>query len=142
MTFYDSVSFDINVNGEKAAVKKFADFILSGGLDDFFEVDKDFLSFDDDFDEAPPTETVSMLFTTDEFGVEVEEFDSDEFLEILCKAGKALYINGSIYNFDDDEFRFVSYANDQYYINANNITDFNDELDEEASRENADDDEE
>lgn len=135
MIFNDSVSFDITVNGEASDVRKFVDYLLSGTLDEFFPIDEEYLSFDDDFEEASDTDSISVLFSSDEFGVEVEEFDSDEFLEVICKAGKALYLSGSFYNFDDDEFRFVSYAGDPYYMNANKITDFNDELDREALRE-------
>lgn len=135
MIFNEAVSFEITVNGANSDVKRLASTLLSGEFADFFEIDEDMLSFDDDYETGEPDEQTSMLFSSDEFGVEVDEFDSDEFLEMFCKAAKRLYVNGVFYNFDDEEYRFVSEAGDSYYVNSDNISNFNDELDEERSRE-------
>ena len=122
--------------------KKLINYLSSGELDDFFEMEDEFFSFDDDYDDADADDEVSVLFSTDEFGIEVDEFDSDEFLEVLCKAAKRLYLKGSIYNFDDDEFSFVSEAGDNYYVNEKHAKIFNDELDAEARKEENDEDDE
>ena len=98
------------------------------------------LSFDDDYEASADDQQTSVLFYSDEFGVEVEEFDSDEFLEVICKVGRALHLSGSFYNFDDDEFRFISEEGDSYYINADSARIFNDELDAEAAKENEEED--
>ncbi len=137
MIFYDSVCFEINVTGEKAKVQKLINFLKSGELDSFFEINDDFFLTDDSFDTAEPDTEVELTFSSDEFGIEVEEFDPSEFLELLCKAGKALLIKGSFYNFDDDEVRFLSEEGDDYYTNNANVGFFNDELDMEARKEEA-----
>lgn len=135
MIFNESVSFEITFSGESEKVKKFVSYLSSGELDDFFEVTDELFSFDDDYDTAAPEDHVSVMFATDEFGVEVDEFDTDEFLELICKAAKPLYMSGSFYNFDDEEYRFVSEVGDSYYANADSVRAFNDELDEERDRE-------
>ncbi len=138
MIFCDSVCFEISIIGEKAKVQKLINYLKSGELDAFFEIDDDFFLLDDAYDEAAPDAEVELSFSSDEFGIEVEEFDSDEFLEILCRAAKPLYLKGSFYNFDDDEVRFLSEEGDDYYSNDTNIGIFNDELDNEARKEEAD----
>ncbi len=135
MIFNDCVCFEINICGERARVQKLIDYLNSGELDEFFEVDEEFFLFDDSYDTAAPDEEVRVMFSSDEFGIEVESFDSDEFLEVLCKAGKQLHLSGNFYNFDDDEFRFISEAGNDYYINENNVSIFRDELDMQASKE-------
>lgn len=135
MIFNESVSFEITFSGESSKVKKFVSYLMSGELDDFFEVEDELFSFDDDYDTAQPDAHVSVMFATDEFGVEVDEFDTDEFLELICKAAKPLYMSGSFYNFDDEEYRFISEVGDSYYANADSARVFNDELDEERARE-------
>ena len=139
MIFYESVCFDITVMGEKAHVDKLVSYLKSGELDSFFAIEDDFFAFDDNYATANPSDEVSVGFS-EEFGVEVEEFDPDEFLEILCKVGKPLHIKGSFYNFDDDEIRFVSEAGNAYYANSDGFAEFNDELDAEAKKEDAEED--
>ena len=135
MTLCEELYFDITLMGPKSEIKKFVSFLRSGELDDFFEVEDELFSFDDDYDTAQPDAHVSVMFATDEFGVEVDEFDTDEFLELICKAAKPLYMSGSFYNFDDEEYRFISEVGDSYYANADSARVFNDELDEERARE-------
>ena len=65
----------------------------------------------------------------DEYGIEIDEFDTDEFLEALCKAARALDVRGHLYDIDDEEYRFISEAGDSYYLNAKNIF-FDDEEEE------------
>ncbi len=141
MIFNESVCFDISVSGAKSDIKKLVGYLTSGEFDDFFEITSDFFSFDDEYENGSDDTASTMLFTCDEFGIEVDEFDSDDFLEMLCKAAKNLRVSGTIYNFDDDEYRFVSEKGDSYYTNASKLNIFNDELDEQASREEAESDE-
>ena len=135
MIFDEALCFEITVNGRNADVKKLVSVLRAGALDDFFEIDDEMFAFDDDYETSEPDAATSMLFSSDEFGVEVDELDSDEFLEVFCKAARTLHVNGTLYNFDDEEYRFLSEAGDSYYVNADNISVFNDELDEERSRE-------
>lgn len=121
MIFSDSVCFDITVFGEKKDVSKFVSYIRSGELNEFFEISDDMLFFDDNYDSSGADSEVRVIFSSDEFGIEVDEFDADEFLEVICKAGRALLIKGSFYNFDDDEIRFISRSGDDYYANEDSL---------------------
>lgn len=127
MIFSDSVCFDITISGEKKDVAKLVSYLKSGELDEFFEIDDDLLFFDDNYETSAPDSEVRVIFSSDEFGLEVDEFDADEFLEVLCKAGRALLLKGSFYNFDDDEIRFVSEAGDDYYTNEDSLGIFDDD---------------
>ncbi|MBR2466088.1 MAG: hypothetical protein IKB38_04050 [Clostridia bacterium] len=140
MIFYESVCFDITITGEKAHVSKLIAYMKSGELDDVLVLDDEYFSFDDEYETAAPDAEVCVS-VSEEFGAEVDEFNSDEFLELLCKAAKNVHLKGNFYNFDDEEIRFVSEIGDSYYTNADNITFFNDELDEEAAKEAAEEDE-
>ena len=139
MTFYDELYFEITLTGAKAEMKKFAGFLRSGELDDFFEASEDYINFDDGYDEALDTDEVSLVFTDDDCGVEIDEFDADEFLDVFCRAAKNLDVEGRFYDADDEEFSFVSAPGDAYYVNAKKIDRFNDELDEKAREEENDD---
>ena len=68
-------------------------------------------------------------------GIEIDEFDVDDFLEVLCRAGRKLDLRGEIYDIDDSEYRFISEEGDSYYLNARNISLFNDDLDTQAKEE-------
>ena len=74
-------------------------------------------------------------------GIEVDEFEVDDFLEVLCRAGRKLDLRGELYDVDDDEYRFISEEGDSYYLNARNISLFNDDLDTQAKEEDDHDDE-
>ena len=49
MILYDEIYFEINAEGRKADLKKFAKFLCSGELDDFFQITKDYICYDDDY---------------------------------------------------------------------------------------------
>ena len=72
----------------------------------------------------------SITLSTDDYGIEIEEFDTDEFLEVFCKAAKKLDVYGSLFDSDDGEFQFTSAKDDSYYLNSRKSLVFNDELDE------------
>ena len=135
MIFCDELYFEITVSGTKSELKKLASFIKSGELDDFFEVYPEYISFDDAYASADEIEKCSMTFTNDDDGIEIDEFDADEFLEVFCRAAKNLFVEGRIYDADDEDFSFISSEGDTYYINKKKITRFNDELDERAYEE-------
>jgi hypothetical protein len=118
MTLYDELYFEINASGAKSEVKKFVNYLKSGELDDFFEFSADYINYGDDYAEASADKEVSVVISNDDFGIEIEEFDTDEFLEIICKAGKGLYLKGQLFDVDDEEYSFISEAGDAYYINA------------------------
>ena len=118
MTLYDELYFDITLIGKKTDLKRFISYLKSGELDEFLEFHSDFLVYDDEFDTAPPEkDDLSVIFTNDDYGIEIEELDVDEFLELFCRAGKDLDISGHLYG-ADDEYSFVSRKGSTYYENA------------------------
>lgn len=137
MTLYDEIYFEINAKGAKSDLKKLADFINSGELEDFFDAGSEYISYDDSYD-GSDGEAV-LVFTNDDMGIEIEEFDTDEFLELFCKASRALDVHGTLYDIEDNEFSFTSPKGDSYYYDSSKQVIFNDELDEAAREEEVDD---
>jgi len=135
MTFCDELYFEITLTGTKAEIRKFVSFLRSGELDDFFEITSDYINYDDGYKDALDTDKTSLVLTDDDCGIEIDEFDSDEFLDVFCRAAKNLDVEGRFYDVDDEEFSFVSSTGDTYYVNSKKIDRFNDELDEERARE-------
>ena len=136
MTLCEELYFDITISGTKSELKKFASYLKSGELDDFFEITSDYIDYDDEYENAAPEAKASFVFSNDDYGIEIDEFDTDEFLEVFCKAAKALDVRGTLYDIDDEEYSFESPAGDSYYLNAKRNKRFNDELDEQAYEEN------
>ena len=135
MTLCDELYFEITLTGAKSELKKFVSFLKSGELDDFFEVDADYINYDDDYASASDDEQVSVIFSNDDYGIEIDEFDSDEFLDVFCRAAKELEVEGRLYDIDDEEYHFISSMGDSYYLNADKMSIFNDELDAHAREE-------
>ena len=131
MTLYDEIYFEITCTGAKSEIKKLADFLKAGGLDDFFEFSRDYLSYDDSYSTAEDAAETSLTLSTDDYGIEIEELDSDEFLDVLCRAARKLDVVGHIYDIDEEEYRFFSEPGDSYYLNADKVTKFNEDLDKE-----------
>ncbi len=138
MTLYEELYFEITLTGTKAEIKRFTSFLKSGELDDFFEIVTDYINLDDGYATADEDEETRLVFTNDDWGVEIDEFDVDEFLDTFCRAAKSLEVQGTLYDADDGEYSFISAAGDGYYVNAKSITKFNDELDEHAREEESD----
>ena len=135
MTLCEELYFEITLTGVKSELKKFISFLKSGELDEFFEVSSDYISYDDEFDSTTPENETSITFSNDDYGIEIDEFDTDEFLEVFCKAAKALDVRGNLYDIDEEEYSFISEKGDSYYLNAKRTSLFNDELDEKAREE-------
>ena len=135
MTFCEELYFEITLTGSKSELKKFVSYLKSGELDDFFEISGDYINYDDEFDTVGNESETSIVFSNDDMGIEIDEFDSDEFLEVFCKAAKALDVKGRIFDVDDEEYEFISSEGDSYYVNAKKNKRFNDELDERAYEE-------
>ena len=131
MILCEELYFEITLTGIKSELKKFITFLKSGGLDDFFEFSTDYISYDDAFDATDNEKETSITIANDDFGIEIDELDTDEFLEVLCRAAKRFDVVGHLYDIDDEEYRFVSELGDSYYINSNKITKFNEDLDRE-----------
>lgn len=129
MTLYEELYFEMRATGAKSEIKNFVNYLKSGELDEFFEFSSDYISYDDDYATADASAEVSVILSTDDYGIEIDEFDTDEFLEILCKAGKRLYIKGQLYDADNEEYSFVSEAGDSYYTNALLVRNFNEDED-------------
>ena len=139
MTLWDELYFEATLHGVKSELKKFVNFLKSGELDDFFEISSDYIIYDDNFNDVDDSEESEIIFTNDDYGVEIDEFDTDEFLEVFCKAARNLDVYGTLYDADDGEFHFTSTKGDSYYINSRKALLFNDELDEVARSEESDD---
>ena len=129
MILCEELYFDITLMGAKSEIKKFASFLRAGGLDDFFEFSSEYISFSDDFEDADDSERVSMTISNDDWGIEIDEFDTDEFLEVFCRASKNLFANGELFDIDDEQFAFVSEEGDSYYVNALKAKRFNEDDD-------------
>ena len=129
MTLCEELYFEITLTGAKSELKKFVSFLKSGELDDFFEFNSEYIIYDDGFDAAGPSEESSITLSNDDYGVEIDEFDTDEFLEIFCRAAKALDASGRFYDIDDEEYSWKSEAGDSYYVNAKKIDRFNEDDD-------------
>ena len=129
MILYDELYFDIKITGQKIDIKKFVNFLKSGELDDFFEISTDYIIFDDEYSERSDDDETSIVFSNDDCGIEIEEFDTDEFLEILCKAAKSLDVRGQLYDYNEEEYSFISEEGISYYINAENFNLFNEDED-------------
>ena len=132
MKLHEELYFEITLHGEKSELKKFVSFLKSGELDDYIEMDSEYIIFDDSYAEAEDGEESEIIFTNDDYAIEIEEFDVDEFLEVFCRAAKNLDVEGRLFDVDDEEYTFVSSRGDSYYLNAKNVSRFNDELDEVA----------
>jgi hypothetical protein len=135
MTLCEELYFEITLTGAKSDLKKFVSFLKSGELDDFFEITSDYINYEDNYENAAPDTETSIIFSNDDYGIEIDEFDTDEFLEVFCKAAKAIRVQGVLYDIDEEEYEFVSAQGDSYYVNAKRSLRFNDELDEEAYEE-------
>lgn len=135
MTLCEELYFEITLTGIKSDLKKFITFLRSGELDDFFEFSSDYINYDDGYDDAPLEKETSIILSNDDYGIEIDEFDTDEFLEVFCKAAKALEVRGNLFDVDEEEYSFISEKGDSYYLNAKKTTKFNDELDEKAREE-------
>ncbi len=140
MTLWDELYFEITVRGVKSELKKFASFLKSGELEDFFEITNDYIIYDDSYTSAEDGQESEIIFTNDDYGIEIDEFDTDEFLEVFCKAAKNLDVYGSLYDCEDGEFHFTSNKGDSYYENSRKSVVFNDELDEVAYNEDKEED--
>ena len=136
MTLCEELYFEVTLTGSKSELKKFVSYLKSGELDDFFEITSDYIHYDDEFETADPEQEIKVIFSNDDYGIEIDEFDTDEFLEVFCKAAKPLTVKGVLYDVDEEEYEFISSAGDSYYINAKRSIRFNDELDSEAYKEN------
>ena len=132
MTLWDELYFEITLHGVKSELKKFVNFLKSGELEDFFEISSDYIIYDDSYSAADDAAETEIIFTNDDYGIEIDEFDTDEFLAVFCKAAKNLEVYGNIFDSDDSEFQFTSARGDSYYINSRKSLRFNDELDEVA----------
>ena len=129
MTLWDELYFEITLRGAKSELKKFVSFLKSGELEDFFEVTSDYIIYDDNYHSAEDADETEVIFTNDDYGIEIEELDTDEFLEIFCRAAKNLFVNGELFDIDDEQFGFVSEEGDSYYVNSLKAKRFNEDDD-------------
>ena len=125
MTLCEELYFEITLTGTKPELKKFISYLRSGELDDFFEFSGEYINYDDGFAGASDFEDTSIVISNDDYGIEIDELDTEEFLDVFCKAAKNLLVVGQLYDIDDEEFNFVSEKGDSYYVNSRNVKHFN-----------------
>lgn len=142
MKLYDELYFEINLKGPKAELAKFVRFLKSGELDEFFEISSDYIVYSDDYASTEDDKATEITFTNDDIGVEISSFNPEDFLDVFCKAARALEVRGHFYDLDDEEFDFSSPAGDRDYTDGASSIDFNDELDSYARGEEIDDEDE
>ena len=106
MTLCEELYFEITVSGIKSEIKKFVKFIKSGELDEFFEIEPDYIDYKDGYEDQDDSEVTGFTFSNDDWGIEIDEFDTDEFLDVFCMAGKELDISGRLFDVDDEEDEF------------------------------------
>ena len=137
MILCDEFYFEVTFTGAKAEIKKIAKFLKSGGLEEFFDFDDSYISYDDAYFDAADEEETWLTLSNDDYGIEIDEIDADELLEVLCRAAKTLHVSGSLYDINDEEYDFVSKAGDSYHVDKrkeslfNEDEDFEDEADDE-----------
>ena len=129
MTLCEELYFEITLTGAKSEIRKLVSFLKSGELDDFFEFNSEYIIYDDSFENAGPTEETSITLSNDDYGIEINEFDTDEFLEVFCRAAKNLDVTGRLFDIDDEEYSWRSEAGDSYYVNAKKAVRFNEDDD-------------
>ena len=139
MKLHEELYFEITVEGAKSDVVKFIDYVKSGELDDFFDFSSQYIVYDDNYAISSDIGQVSVSLSNDNYGIEIDSFDPEEFLDALCSGGKMVTIHGNVFDIYDEEYRFISNAGESSYINTDKI-DFSDELDDEAKKENGYDD--
>lgn len=140
MIFYDEIYYEITLKGTKAELSKFKDFVLSGGLDDYIEFEKENIIYGDSYKQAADFEVCDLTLINED-GVPVDEFRVEAFLEVLCQAATRLEVYGFIYDSDETEFNFASEAGSDDFKNMRNGVRFNDELDDIRDEEDEMDDE-
>lgn len=131
MKLYEEIYFEITLSGTKRDLANFVNYIKTRDLDEFLEITEDHIFYDDNFETAGPYDNSRITISNDDYGIELDELDPDEFLEAFCRAGKNLYIKGTIFDIDDEEYQFVSEEGDNYYINSRSIHYHDDDEDEE-----------
>ena len=121
MILYEEIFFEFNLSGAKSDIINFINFIKSGDLNDILEITSDHIFYDDDYHDAGPNSECHVVISNDEYGIEMDELDTDELLDEICKAGRKIDIRGTIYDIDNEEYQFISEAGNNYYINARDV---------------------
>ena len=129
MILCEELYFEITLTGVKSGLKKFITCLKSGELDDFFEFSSDYITYADDYDSTDLNGKTSIVLANDDYGIEIDELDTDEFLDVFCRAARNLEAVGHVYDIDDEEYRFTSELGDSYYLNSDRIMKFNEDED-------------
>jgi len=129
MILCEELYFEITLTGVKSELKKFITCLKSGELDDFFEFSSDYITYADDYDSTDLNGKTSIVLANDDYGIEIDELDTDEFLDVFCRAARNLEAVGHVYDIDDEEYRFTSELGDSYYLNSDRIMKFNEDED-------------
>ena len=98
MTLCEEIYFEIKLTGAKSEVKKFASFLKSGELDEFFEITSDYIHYEDGYTEATDDGEVTMIFANDDYGIELDAktLANAELMEVI-------YTALSTFTFEKDE---------------------------------------
>lgn len=116
MQLYDEIYFEINMFGSRPELKKVINSLTSGALDDYLEFQREYVSYDDDFENPDDhSESYTITFSNDDYALEAEEFDVEDFLDTLCKLGRNVYLRGEISD-PDSSCSFESKEGDSYFV--------------------------
>ena len=129
MTLWEELYFEITLKGKKKDLEKFVSIITAGELEEFFEVEEDYIMYGDNYEYASDEEESEIIFANDDYGIEIERICAEDLLDVFCTAAKPLDVYGSLYDSDGNEMPFTSDAGNAYYINPLKASKFNDELD-------------
>jgi len=132
MTLCEELYFEITLKGRKFDIDRFVTFLRSGELNEFFEFSMDYVFFADGYDDCDLFAETKVVLSNDDYGIEIESLVAEDFLDVFCRAAKALDVNGQLYDIDDEEIRFVSGYGSSYYLDLKHVTRFNEDEDEEA----------
>lgn len=141
MILCDEIYFEITFTGAKAEIKKIAKFLKSDGLEEFFDFDDSYISYDDAYFDAGDEEETWLTLSNDDYGIEIDEIDADELLEVICRVAKAVHVSGSLYDINDEEYDFVSKAGASYHVDKRKEALFNEDEDFESEADDEEDEE-
>lgn len=138
MTLCEELYFEITLKGRKFDIDRFITFLRSGELDEFFEFSMDYVFYADGYDACEMFGETKVVLSNDDYGIEIDELEAEDFLDVFCRAAKALDVTGQMYDIDDEEIRFVSEVGSSYYLDPKHVTRFNEDEDEEPEEDDED----
>ena len=127
MTLCEELYFDIKFSGKKGDIDRVVKYLKSGVLDDFFDVSSEYFVYADDYDSLSGDEDTEIEFTNDDNTVYIEEVEAEAIAETICSGAAPLFVSGTMYDINDDDFSFYSEKSDAGYINRGKEIKYNED---------------